>query len=270
MPPSEQDWTHDRGRFVADLASRDHGFPLGPLAQQFATLTYSLLDADTTGAVLEQVTQAALQVVPGAELVSVTLRSPDGQFHTPVETDALATELDQLQYRFNEGPCLDAALPSGPAVAQSSDLAGEPAWPRFGPAAAKLGAAAVLSTALLPGIPPPRMTGALNIYSRRAHGLSARSQATALLLATHASLALAHTEALTKGALRSEQLRRAVDSRDVIGQAKGILMSRQGLSAEQAFDLLRRTSQDLNIKLVQLAETVATRHEELNLPGVDD
>ena len=44
MPPSEQDWTHDRGRFVADPVSRDHGFPLGPLAQQFATLTYSLLE----------------------------------------------------------------------------------------------------------------------------------------------------------------------------------------------------------------------------------
>ena len=268
MSPREQDWARDRDRFVANPAFRDHGSPFGPLAQQFATLTYSLLDADNAADVLEQVTQAALRVVPGADLVSVTLRSRNGHFHTPVETDPLATELDQLQYEFDEGPCRDAALPSGPATAHSTDLAREPAWPRFGPAAAERGMSAVLSTALLPANQPPQMTGALNIYSRRSQELDAHARAVALLLATHASLALAHTEAVTNGELRAAHLRRAVDSRDVIGQAKGILMSRQGLSAEQAFDLLRRTSQDLNVKLVELAGTLATRHHDLDLPDL--
>jgi AmiR/NasT family two-component response regulator len=63
--------------------------------------------------------------------------------------------------------------------------------------------------------------------------------------------------------LRETQLRKALETRDVIGQAKGILMQRRGITAEEAFDLLRRTSQDLNIRLAELASTLATRHTEL-------
>jgi GAF domain-containing protein len=275
MPPSAEDWNVDRTRFTADaekaLASgrtptRDHGAPLGPLAQQFATLTYSLLDATTAGEVLQQIVEATSRVVPGADLVSVTLRSRDGKFHTPVETDPVAIELDELQYDLVEGPCLDVADPAGPAVAAAPDLAVASSWPRFGPAAAERGLGAVLSTALLPEIQSPRLSGALNIYSRRPHGLDETDQAIALLLATHASLALAHTEAVDIATLQAEQLRRAIDSRDVIGQAKGILMARRGLTADEAFDLLRRSSQHLNVKLVELAEIVAGRHDELDLP----
>ncbi|RSM37623.1 ANTAR domain-containing protein [Amycolatopsis balhimycina DSM 5908] len=275
IPPSEEDWDEDRERFTADAQHatvtggkpvRDHGFRLGPLAQQFATLTYSLLDATTTGDVLQQVADTTLQVVPGADLVSVTLRFPDGAFHTPVQTDPAAADLDQVQYELREGPCLDASEPSGPAFAASADLAVEGRWPRFGAAAAERGFHAVLSTALLPDARPPRLSGALNIYSRQPGGLGEADRAIALLLATHASLALAHATAVGQEQLTSEQLHRAIDSRDVIGQAKGILMSRRGLSPEEAFDLLRRTSQELNVKLVRLAETLVTRHTEIDLP----
>jgi GAF domain-containing protein len=275
MPPSAQDWNLDRTSFTADVEKAaaagqvpagDHEAPLGPLAQQFGTLTYSLLDASTAGEVLQQIVNAAVRVVPGADLVSITLRSRDGKFHTPVETDPVATELDQLQYDLLEGPCLDVADPAGPAVASAPDLSTAAAWPRFGPAAAERGMGAVLSTALLPDVQSPRLSGALNIYSRRRYGLEQTDQAVALLLATHASLALAHTEAVDAATLQAEQLRRAIDSRDVIGQAKGILMARRGLTADEAFDLLRHASQDLNVKLVQLAEMIANRHSELDLP----
>ena len=279
MPPSEEDWIRDRDRFEADTRkaaaeghapTRDHGAPLGPLAQQFATLTYSLLDADTTGDVLQQVADATLRVVPGADLVSVTLRSQDGGFHTPIQTDPVAAELDQLQYELQEGPCLAAADPGGPAVATSDNLAEDKAWPRFGPAAAKRGLCAVLSTALLPNARPPHLSGALNIYSRRPGGLREADQALALLLATHASLALAHTTEVTQGRLQAEQMLRAIDSRDVIGQAKGILMGRRGLTADDAFTVLRRTSQTLNVKLVELAETLVNNHAEFDLPDLGD
>jgi GAF domain-containing protein len=262
LPPSDEDWSLDRTRFTADaekaIASgraptRDHGAPLGPLAQQFATLTYSLLDATTAAEVLQQIVDAAVRVVPGADLVSVTLRSRDGKFHTPVETDPVAIELDQLQYDLLEGPCLDVADPAGPAVASAPDLAVAASWPRFGPAAAERGMGAVLSTTLLPDVQAPRLSGALNIYSRRPHGLDQTDQAVALLLATHASLALAHTEAVDASALQAEQLRRAIDSRDVIGQAKGILMERFDLTDDDAFRMLVSASQDSNIKLIEVA-----------------
>ncbi|MDT7798847.1 MAG: hypothetical protein QOI78_2280, partial [Actinomycetota bacterium] len=66
--------------------------------------------------------------------------------------------------------------------------------------------------------------------------------------------------------LEATHLRKAVESRDVIGQAKGILMQRRGITADEAFDVLRRASQELNVKLADLARTLADRHTELDLP----
>jgi hypothetical protein len=124
----------------------------------------------------------------------------------------------------------------------------------------------VLSTALVPDAVPPRLSGALNVYSREPGRFGDETTLDgALLLATHASLAVARTEAVRIAELREEQLRQALETRDVIGQAKGILMNRRGLSADEAFDLLCRTSQDLNVKLAELARTLATRHAELEL-----
>jgi GAF domain-containing protein len=267
---TDEAWARDRQRFVQDVGDalvehpaplRDHGYRLGPLAMQFATLTNSLLDATTVADVLEQVVRAAEQVVPEADLVSVTLIDQRGQFHTAVTTDPTGSELDQLQYRFGEGPCVEAAREDGPAVACSADVAVEPAWPRFGPAAAALGARSVLSTALLTA---PAHPGALNLYCRRPRGFTDEDQHVALLLATHASLALAHTHAVEIGRLKETNLRRAIDSRDVIGMAKGILMNRQGVDPAGAFDILRRVSQDLNVKLAEVANTLVSRHSEID------
>ena len=260
MPVDEAGWDVDRVRSRTASGSPDGG----PLAEQFTHLTKRLLDAASVVDVLEQVVRAAHQVVPGADLVSVTLRSPEGDLHTPVETDSLASELDRLQYESQEGFCLTAAQPSGPGQVRSDDLANEPAWPRFGPAAATLGVAEVFSVALVPDARPPQFSGALNLYSRHPGTLSATAHEPVLLLATHASLALARTVAVTHADLTVEQLHRAIDSRDVIGQAKGILMARRGITADEAFDYLRRTSQDLNIKLADVARLLATRHAELD------
>jgi hypothetical protein len=275
LTASEQDWAADKDRFVRDAQhsekharpyTRDHGFPLGPLGQQFAALTYALLDANTAEDVLNQVVEAAKGIIPKADLVSVTLRTPDGRFHTPISTAELGPELDNVQYELGEGPCITAADPDGPAQANCPDLRDSPNWPRFGAAAVKLGMGAVLSTALVPSPTPPRLSGALNLYSKDPHGLDDVDADVVLLLSTHASLALATTEAVTRADLREAELRRAIDSRDVIGQAKGIIMARRGVPADEAFDILRRTSQDLNVKLVRLAETLAERHSDLDLP----
>ncbi|MGH3623193.1 MAG: GAF and ANTAR domain-containing protein [Sciscionella sp.] len=261
----ERAWTRDKVEFLTHPYDPEHPTAgNGPLALQFAELTRALLDAPTVADVLEQVVWAALRVVPGADLVSITLRSPDGAFHTPVETEPVAAELDQLQYDTGEGPCVEAARASGPACVSSDNFATEPAWPRFGPAAAERGFIAVLSTALLPDARLPWLSGALNIYARQPDTLRAEGRDFALLLATHASLALAGTQAVTQAELQEVQLRKAIDSRDVIGQAKGILMQRRGITAAEAFDLLRGVSQELNIKLAKLAKTLATHHTELH------
>lgn len=267
-------WARDRRRFVADAneaspqgitRARDHGYPSGPLGREFAKLTSLLLSATTVQDVLEQIVKATVGVVPEADVVSVTLRSPDGRFHTPAATHPVARFLDELQYELCEGPCVAAAQRSGPGFAewpQSGES--ESPWPRFTEAARAAGVEAVLSHSLVPTAEPPRLSGALNLYARSHHGLKAVEKDAILLLATHASLALATTEAVTTAKLREAQLHQAIDSRDVIGQAKGVLMGRRGISAAEAFDILRVTSQILNVKLAHIAEAVAAQPDILD------
>jgi hypothetical protein len=118
----------------------------------------------------------------------------------------------------------------------------------------------VLSTALLPNPGPVPFTGALNVYSARTGAFDDSARDLAFLLATHASLALAlaytcgnFADAESRGAT----LREAVEIRTIIGQATGILMARRNLTAEEAFDVLKRTSQNRNIKLARLAVLLA-------------
>ena len=270
----EQDWAGERDRFVeeAGRVAEEHPVPTGdesplgsPLVEQFAVLTRSLLDAESITDVLDRILVACTKAIPAVDVASVTMRDPDGSFHTPNETDSIGYDLDQVQYATGEGPCVDAARMPGPALAYSDDLANDANWPVFGPAAARRGMGSLLSTALLPDAHPPQLTGALNLYSRGTHGFRPEDRSTALLLATHASLALAATRAHTSAELSTAHLRKAIDTRDVIGQAKGILMHRRGITADEAFDVLRTTSQSLNVKLADLAATLARRHPEIDL-----
>ena len=89
--------------------------------------------------------------------------------------------------------------------------------------------------------------GALNLYARQPHAFGEESEDVGLLLAAHAAVAVA-------GARAEEHLRRAVDSRDLIGQAKGILMERYKITADQAFQVLARVSQQTNRRLADVAD----------------
>lgn len=280
----EQRWDNDRERFVRDWTDsanedrepvRDHGFPLGPLGQQFAVLTYSLLDATSVGGVLEQIVTAAAGIVSQAERVSVLLRTPDDRFEVAAEHGTDLSGADKLQGDLREGPAVDAALLGGPLALVSRDLGSEQRWGRWTPAAAELGVGAVLSMHLKAHTDVDEVgakrwpgegrcpSGALTLYSRHPLGLDGVEADQVMLLATHASLALAASNAATNAVTVETHLQRAVDSRDVIGQAKGILMARREIDAGAAFDILRKTSQDLNVKLSEIAETVANRHVEL-------
>lgn len=239
--------------------------PDDPEPLRFVTdLTGLLIAANTVEDVLDRVTVAAEHAIPGADLVSITVRGQDGSLCTPAETAHEATELDQQQYRHEEGPCLDAADPSGPAYVLSPDLAREDAWPAFTAAAVAHGYSSILSTALLTTREPAWYTGALNIYSRRVNGLGTDARDLAFLLATHASLALATARAqqsLDECGRKALQLREALETRTVIGQATGILMARRDLTAAEAFEVLNRTSQKHNVKLARLARLLADRPE---------
>lgn len=235
----------------------------GPdLGDEFVRLAHILLDAQTVHEVLERIVSTAADVVKGADVVSITIRTSDGRFHTPAATASLAAQLDELQYRFDEGPCVEATRVRGLGVAACSDLASSTEFPRWGPAAAAAGVNSILAVGMFPAGEPPRL-GALNYYSFQNGGLDDVDRDVALVLAAHASTALAATQASAAHDLEAAHLRTALQSRDVIGQAKGILMERRGLTADEAFDVLRTASQALNVKLADVAATLAKRRAEL-------
>jgi ANTAR domain len=246
---------------VAERLEGEPGLPLQALGE----LTRALMAASTVEGVLQRVILAARYLIPAADVVSITLRRDDGHLYTPVETDREAVELDELQYAAGAGPCVDAAEPAGPAYAHSGDLAEETTWPAFAAGAVQHGFSSVLSTALLDNPEPSPFTGALNVYSRELDRFDVSARDIAFVLATYASLALASAQssasaevAIAEAQDEAANLRKALDTRTVIGQATGILMARRRLNADQAFEVLSRASQQHNVKLGQLAHILAT------------
>jgi len=182
----------------------------------------------------------------GCERASVTLVRADGVVETAASSDSLVETADELQYQFGEGPCLRAAEQGGAYLIV--ETATDPRWPRWGPAVAELGLHSVLSLNLFTD---HRVLGALNLYYPSRDDFAEDEVEIARVVAAHASVALAR--------LRAEQdLWRAIDSRHLIGQAQGILMERFGLPPEKAFAVLRRYSQQHNIKLHDIASTLVT------------
>jgi hypothetical protein len=236
--------------------------PPAPVVAEFVALAEKLLDAPSVQDVLERVAEATLRVVRGADVVSVSLRSRNGTLDTPATTDSVGVRLDELQNELDEGPCLDASRIPGMGIALSSDLPGGEGFPKWGPAAAELGVESVMAIGLFPAQEPPRI-GSLNIYSRHRGGLDEADRDAALVLAAHASTAVAGSLATSRAELQVTHLTEAVRSRDVIGQAKGILMERRGVDSEEAFRILRSASQSLNVKLARIAETLTQRRGEL-------
>lgn len=235
------------------------------LAEHFVALADSLFTASTDGvlAVVERVVGAACAIVPGADLVSVVLREDDGGLATVAHTDDVAERADALQYDVGQGPSLSAADRDGVGAAVADDLAveGVDGWSVFGPrAVGELGLRAALATGMFPGGDPPRF-GALTFYSWTPNAFDEEARDYALILAAHAATAISAVRARTAGELREAQLAEALRSRDVIGQAKGILMERRGQSADEAFAVLQRASQDLNIKLRDVAQTLVTHRD---------
>jgi len=218
-------------------------------AQEFADLAQSLHAAGTTQQTADQVVEHALTAL-GASYGGITLLRAAGRLETIAASDEIVRKADALQYDLDEGPCRDASW-DGRTLA-SQDLASDRRWPRWAPGAVDLGIGAVLA-AELNTTDGGRRLGALNLYWAQPTTLRTDDLAYADIFAVHAAVALA-------ASLHESQLNTALDARKVIGQAQGILMERHGLNTEQSFEVLRRYSQDHNLKLRVVAEQlVATR-----------
>lgn len=193
---------------------------------------------------LDAVLSLAARVVPGARFAGLNL-FVKGRFVPQAVFGAAPHELDLVQQSTGRGPCVDASREQ--ATITVADMRLEDRWVEFVERALELG---VLSMLCVPLWVDDLRVGSLSLYATEPDAFGAPTSYVAGLLASHAALALADAQ-------RTAHLRQALLNRDVIGQAKGILMARRGLTADQAFELLSRHSQNTNRRLVDVAEQVA-------------
>src|ERR687893_517580 len=210
-----------------------------------------LLDSATLHDFLDRLAKLTAQALPEGSSCGVTVRQ-NSRAVTLAASDEHTMRVDQLQYDFDEGPCLET-LATG-ELHYIADTASEKRWPSFCPAAHDHGVRSCLG---LPLNGPTGQMGGYNLYSTGRETFAA-----------NAAGAIAVAVKLADQTQMSDDLHGALASRAVIDQATGIIMAQQRCSAAAAFDILRRASQNRNVKLRDLAtEIVSTVGGEPPEPG---
>ena len=202
---------------------------------------------------LTRIIEVVVDEIPGAEYAGVTIVD-DKSMVTYAPSDELVRRVDLAQYDAKEGPCLTAAEPGAPTTVVVQDLQIDDRWPEFARRAVALG---IRSMKCFHLFTEQHAVGALNLYARQPRAFEGPADPVGDLIAAHAAATMATHRMVAN-------LQQAINTRDVIGQAKGILMERHRINADQAFQLLIALSQQSHRKLREVAE-------ELTLAGaVDD
>lgn len=227
--PTQVESTHLR---IAELVQRLHGRP----------------DADSDTVVAELAEHAAVEI-PGAQYAGITLTRNGKHIETPAATHMYPMLLDKIQQRHREGPCLTAAWEE--KTVHVANLETDDRFPLYRQDA--LAETPIKSIMAFQLFIAGETMGALNVYSEEPNVFESESRNIGLVFAAHSSVAW-------NSARRDEQFKRALSSRDVIGQAKGMIMERYDVDAVRAFELLRKLSQDSNVPLIRVAtELVADK-----------
>jgi GAF domain-containing protein len=211
-----------------------------------AALAGVLLNEQAMDAILDLVTTLAHEALPHTAGVSVSLVR-DGRVITAAYSSKLVKDLDHAQYGADEGPCIQAVRDGQRKHIRS--LASEQRWPRFTAAAMEEGITSMLS---MPLTVHDDSIGALNFYSRRPGNFTA-ADGVAGHFAAQAAIILANAQAYAGAEQLNKQLTEALATRDVIGEAKGILIEREKVTEDEAFEMLRQVSQHTNTKLRDVA-----------------
>ena len=207
----------------------------------------------TIGPVLQRIAALAIETIAGCDACGILfLKNPERTaraFRNPILAD-----VDSMQIRLGQGPSLDAISQVGTIYA--ADLADDPRWPTFAPMATEAGVRSLLAIRLSaePAI-------ALGLYAHLPGTFGAPDRAAGLTFATLAGVAVTAALERDDDRRRADNLQEALRSREVIGQAQGILMERERITADQAFDRLRRASQRLNVKLRDVADSLVETGE---------
>jgi hypothetical protein len=220
----------------------------------FRSLAEIAREASTPKEMYAAICVAATLTVPGCDHASLMIRR-DGVYRTAAVSDATAGQIDKFELALGSGPCLDAIEECTPQI--QTDLATSSRWPSL---ASRVLAETPVRGALSVRLPVDgARAGALNLFSDKPNMFDERSVECALVLGAFATVA---TNAVAQGE-DAASLRRGLASSRAIGKAIGILMVLNDVSADDAFDILRRTSQQTNVKVADVAADVVRRHSGL-------
>jgi GAF domain-containing protein len=220
-----------------------------------SALADEIAAADTVDQAAGRITDFAARTFDTAH-AGITLLRGQGRRYLPFgPTDSTVRRADELQDTLSEGPCVDATM-LGPSVL-SNDIGRDERWPRWTSGVADLGLGSILSSTMQTG---RRRIGALNVYGPSGHEFTSADVERARSLAHYASIALRLSE-------KVEGLRVALDTRTGIGQAQGVLMERYRIDADRAFDILKRYSQDENVRLVRVASRIVAETQDPGAAG---
>lgn len=208
---------------------------------------YSRPDTDSDTVIAELAEHAAVEI-PGAQYAGVTVTRNAKHIDTPAATHKWPILLDEIQQRHREGPCLTAAWEE--KTIHVADLENDDRFPLYRRDA--LEQTPIRSVMAFQMFIAGETMGALNVYAEQPHVFGQESRDVGLVFAAHSSVAW-------NAARRDEQFKRALASRDTIGQAKGMIMERYGVDAVQAFEVLRKLSQDSNLPLIQIASELVAK-----------
>lgn len=215
--------------------------------RQLADAARAMSEESGTQSTLDRAVQMATDMIGNCDLAGISLVRPDG-IDTPAASEETFRLLDEMQYEMGEGPCLEALQQQ--EVVTSSDLAVDSRWPHWGPRISReTGVHSSMSFRLFTH---ENSTGALNLYSKRTGAFTHEDYLDGLILAAHAAVALAAT-------LEIDQLHEGLRTRQMIGEAVGMVRERFDLTSDQAFGVLRHLSSTSNTKLhVVAAQIVET------------
>jgi GAF domain-containing protein len=225
------------------------------LAHRMAELARAAASPRSVDDVLSDVTAMAKELIPGVDTAGVLLVGKAGKYESLAGTSTLPHTLDDLQMKYDEGPCVQAAIDD--LIVRTEDFRSEGRWPQYSPAVVKLGVLSGLSVKLYTA---DRTAGALNLFAFKPHAFDAEDETTATVLAAHAAAAILASR-------HGEQLQSALTTRDRIGQAKGIIMERYGVDDVAAFEMLKRLSQDSNTRLADIAQRVIDTRSTQGAPN---
>jgi transcriptional regulator with GAF, ATPase, and Fis domain len=214
-----------------------------------AELSRSLAAEDDLDGLLQRIVDLGVEEIDHCGGVSMMLIGSGGEISTPAFSSITARDSDLAQFATDEGPCLTAIRDHETVIID--DLRAEVRWPDYRQLALELGVGSMMSVRLFVA---GDTIGALDFYSEKAHAFDRRAQLYGQVFGSHAAIAL-------KAAITEAGLERALHSRDLIGQAKGILMERHGLTARDAFERLRCLSQEGNRAVREIAEELVRTGE---------